>query len=104
MLDGSTINGTAVAGDLNGVVAGKASIASATTVDEPHRNAHGCSITASSLILLSDGVVFGSLHSDCAGALLLAGRVGDTGLNNVALDSFPGDAVAHLLVKVDLSR
>ena len=49
-------------------------------------------------------VLDGSTINGKAVAGDLAGRAGDTGVNNVALDSFPGGAVAHLLVKVDLSR
>jgi len=104
VLDGSTINGTPASGDLSGVVAARPSIASATTVDGLAGGIGPCRVgLGSALVLMGDGVVFGNLHTDCAGTLLLAGRAGDAGLNSVALDSFPGSAAAHLLVKVDLS-
>ena len=59
------------------------------------------------MTLESDGTVFATLHLDlpeCGGAthLVLAGIVGDGGLNSLALDTFPGPVTAHLVVKVDL--
>ena len=90
VLDGSTVDGAPVSGELSGVVAGKVSLASATTVDALTGSLGGCAVAPqSALVLMADGVVFATMHLDCAGSIVLAGRVGDGGLNSVALDRFP---------------
>ena len=103
VLDGSTINGAPVSGELAGVIPARPGVASATTVSDLGGTLTGCSVTQSSLVLLADGVVFGSLHTSCADSLLLAGRAGTGGLSTLTLDSFAGSPVAHLLLNVDLS-
>jgi hypothetical protein len=64
--------------------------------------------TTGLMVLNADGSVLVAMHvnlPDCGGPalLLLGGKVGDTGLNSVVLDSVPGAVTAHLVVKVDLS-
>lgn len=103
VLDGSTINGSAVGGELAGSIPGKVALNANTTVAGLGGTLGGCSVTQSQLILLAEGVVFGSLHTDCAGAILLAGQVGDGGLSRLTLDSFSGAPAAHLVLNVDLS-
>jgi hypothetical protein len=103
VLDGSTINGSAVAGALAGSIPAKIALNANTTVSGLTGMLSGCSVTQSQLILLADGVVFGSVHTGCAGSILLAGRAGDGGLSKLVMDSFSGSLVAHLVLNVDLS-
>ena len=103
VLDGSTINGSAVAGELAGSIPAKVSLNANTTVSGLTGTLIGCSVTQSQLILLAEGVVFGSVHTDCAGSILLAGHAGDGGLSKLVMDSFSGSPAAHLVLNVDLS-
>jgi hypothetical protein len=120
VLDGSTVTTAAgtfpVTGVLSGAIPGQVSLNAATTVyglagSLTPAGAPCATIDlapAGTMLLNADGVVFADLHLDlreCGGPglLLMAGKVGDAGLNSVALDSIPGALTARLVVKVDLS-
>jgi hypothetical protein len=128
LLDGSTLTTAAgtfgLSGAMRGLDPGGVSLSSAATVQNLTGSlavAPGAPCTSvdlaapdgglyapSAVTLESDGVVFATLHlvlHECGDPvdLLLAGKVGDHGLSNLVMDSFPAPVSAHLLVKVDLS-
>jgi hypothetical protein len=121
LLDGSTITTSAgtfgVSGSVNGFIPGKVQLNTPTVVTETRATltVPGCgTVTLGSanpgvMVLNADGTVLAALHltlPDCGGdtMLLLGGTATQPdGLTALVLDSVPGPATAHLVVKVDLS-